>query len=264
MESAICTQKQLLSPELQGWAKTFNRAGMLNRKAWEWCFIAQALKEHGALTTGKVGLGFGVGGEPLTASFAALGAGILATDLDVRDAAEVGWADSAQHAASKASLNDLGLCPPKEFDQLVHFEYCNMNQIPSKFDGQFDFVWSSCALEHLGSIENGKNFIYRSLECLKEGGIAVHTTEFNVSSNDETLTSGATVLFRRKDIQDIIGGVFQRGSRIHMNWDCGSMPKDYFVDIPPYRSDPHLKLRIEQYTITSVALVMVKGSGVQI
>lgn len=264
MESAICTQQQLLSSELQMWAKLFNQPGVLHRKAWEWCFIAQALQEHGVLMTGEVGLGFGVGGEPLTGIFAALGAGIVATDLDIGDAVKAGWTDGAQHAASKANLNAFGLCPFEKFDQLVHFENCNMNEIPSEFNGKFDFVWSSNALGHLGSIENGKKFIYRSLDCLKEGGIAVHTTEFNVSSNEETVTSGPTVLFRRKDIQDIIGGVFQRGCRTHMNWDCGSMPKDYYLDVPPYRVDPHLKIRIDEYTVTSLGLVIVKDFSPQI
>ena len=48
-------------------------------------------------------------------------------------------------------------------------------------------LWSSCSLEHLGSISHGIEFILNSLKCLKQHGVAVHTTEFNLSSNEETL-----------------------------------------------------------------------------
>lgn len=69
-----------------------------------------------------------------------------------------------------------------------------MNNMPEKYNNDFDFIWSSCALEDLSALEHGIKFILNSLRMLKPGGIAVHTKEFNVSSNFETIESGETVL----------------------------------------------------------------------
>ncbi|MBV5337004.1 MAG: hypothetical protein J0653_03215, partial [Deltaproteobacteria bacterium] len=68
-----------------------------------------------------------------------------------------------------------------------------------------DFCWSSCSLEHLGSIKAGLDFIKASLKTLKVGGVAVHTTEYNVSSDEATIDNNPTlVLFRRCDIQGLV------------------------------------------------------------
>lgn len=258
MDSMLCTKRTLLSDEFQYWAGLFTKSGRLHRKSWEWCFIAQALREHGVLVPGKSGLGFGVGEEPLSSCFASFGASILATDLDLHDSSVAGWTTTSQHADNKGKLNKLGICPKREFENLLEFEFANMNDIPKKYRGKFDFVWSSCSLEHLGSIENGVTFILNSVDCLKPGGIAVHTTEFNVSSDLDTIEKGPTVLFRRKDIEDVIEKVKSFGYLARINWDYGDLPEDYYVDIPPYSHNPHLKLRIGKYVVTSIGLVISK------
>jgi 2-polyprenyl-3-methyl-5-hydroxy-6-metoxy-1,4-benzoquinol methylase len=258
MDSAICTYGTLKSPELQYWAKLYNHSHLVNRKVWEWCYIAQVLKERAMLRPGMRGLGFAVGLEPLTSCFASLGARVTATDLNPEAAEVAGWVQSSQHANNKALLNGLGLCEPQAFSDLVDFEFVNMNDIPAHYHEQYDFLWSSCALEHLGSLAHGERFIYESIKCLKRGGVAVHTTELNVSSNDDTLEDPNLVLYRRKDIERIIDGIRSRGCHIDINWDCGTEFYDYYVDVPPYRSDLHLKLRIMHYTVTSIGLLFVK------
>jgi 2-polyprenyl-3-methyl-5-hydroxy-6-metoxy-1,4-benzoquinol methylase len=258
MDSMLCTKRTLLSDEFQHWARLFMKTGKLHRKFWEWCFIAQALKEHDMLAPGRIGLGFGVGEEPLSSCFASFGASILATDLDLQNSSVAGWTKTSQHADNKGKLNKLGICPVWEFENLVEFEFANMNSIPKRYTGKFDFVWSSCSLEHLGSIEKGVTFILNSINCLKPGGVAVHTTEFNVSPNSDTIETGPTVLFRRKEIEDIIERVRSFGCRAHINWDHGDLPEDYYIDIPPYSHNPHLKLRISKYVVTSIGLVISK------
>ena len=259
MESSLCTKQSLESDDFQNWAKFLGEApGQMHRKVWEWCFISQALSEHGALVPEKSGLGFAVGEEPLAACLASFGTDIVATDLETEAAVAMGWVESGQHANGMEKLNGRGLCPALEFQDRVTFEFCDMNAIPAKYHEKFDFLWSSCALEHLGSIDLGIRFILESIKCLKRGGIAVHTTEFNVSSNDKTITSGDTVLFRRTDIDCIIQQVRAAGCHIKMNWDFGGQPEDYHVDVPPYSHDPHLKLRLGEYTTTSIGLAITK------
>ena len=55
------------------------------------------------------------------------------------------------------------------FDEQVRFEFLDMNHIPSHYDSKFDFCWSVCAAEHLGSIDHGIRFIEKSLDVLVPG-----------------------------------------------------------------------------------------------
>jgi hypothetical protein len=43
--------------------------------------------------------------------------------------------------------------------------------------------------------------VVNAMDLLKPGSTAIHTTEFNLSSNDETLTSGSNDIYRRRDIE---------------------------------------------------------------
>ena len=64
-----------------------------------------------------------------------------------------------------------------------------MNAIPADL-GRFDLIWSSCALEHLGSPKAGLEFVVRTLELLKPGGVSVHTTEIELTLRDDTADYG--------------------------------------------------------------------------
>jgi hypothetical protein len=78
-----CTRDRIESPNFRYWAARMAlKPGGLHRKAWEWCFITQALHERGKLGVGTRGLGFAVGEEPLSSLFASMGGEVLATDLE--------------------------------------------------------------------------------------------------------------------------------------------------------------------------------------
>jgi hypothetical protein len=131
-----------------------------------------------------------------------------------------------------------------------------MNEIPGHLT-DFDFCWSSCALEHLGSIEHGLKFIERSLDCLKPGGWAVHTTEYNLSSNTHTLQSGGTVLFRQCDMEALTERLTAKGHKVApFDLEPGLAPIDRYIDVPPYRVQPHLKLALEGYATTSIGVIV--------
>lgn len=231
----------------------------LHRKLWEWCFITEVLHSQGMLSSGRRGLGFAVGHEPLVAQFAACGATIVASDLDVDRAADAGWVASGEHAASLALLNERGLCPPEVFDRLVSFQEIDMCNIPVSELDDFDFLWSSSAFEHLGNLDAGIDFVIESMKCLRPGGLAVHTTEFNVGSNDQTMSEGGTVIYRQCDIERLASALREQGHEIRLNFDRGVLPFDYHVDVPPYTHDPHLKLHLMGYTTTSVGIVVQRG-----
>lgn len=260
MKSELCTQEKLASELYQNWARILKASDHMHRKIWEWVFVSEALHCNGMLQPGKVGLGFAVGTEPLTSVFASKGAEILATDLDTGAATEKGWLKNNEHAASKAILNSKKLCNEEDFERLVSFQFADMNDISDELQGRFDFNWSACAFEHLGSIQHGIDFVCNSMKTLKPGGIAVHTTEFNVCSNEDTVEVGDTVIFRRKDIEALISRLTDEGHEVsEMDWNYGTSPLDYYVDIPPYKQNPHLKLLLGQYVTTSIGLIIKKS-----
>jgi hypothetical protein len=157
-----------------------------------------------------------------------------------------------------AALNDGGLCDPERFAKLVRWRDVDMRNIPSDLRDA-DFCWSCCALEHLGSIEAGLRFIEHSVDCLRPGGVAVHTLEFNLDSNSATISEGGTVLFRRRDIEELVKRLEASGHRVEpVDWDQGDALLDNYTDVPPYHPDCHLRLKIAGYRCTSLGLIIMR------
>jgi hypothetical protein len=263
LRSCLCTQAQFESAMFRRWSERLRpawdelRSGIWllhHRKIWEWCFIAQALWERGMLRPGRRGLGFGVGQEPLTALFASFGCELVATDLDADGAKDRGWVDTKQHAANLDALNKDGICDPQQFRRLVTLRNVDMNAIPADLTG-FDFTWSACSFEHLGSIEKGQDFIVNQTRCLRKGGVAVHTTEYNVESDDETVDHTNTVLFRRRDIEFIRLRLRTTRHKLDVDYDPGRGVADKHIDAPPF-GNPHLKVRLGRFVTTSFGLII--------
>lgn len=256
LKSCMCTQAQLESASFQAWCDRLGQPrNHLHRKVWEWCYIAQALHERNLLQPGCRGLGFAVGQEPLPALFAAAGCAVTATDQPPDQAQIGGWVATGQHAAAVEQLLHPTICAPALFRERVTFRPVDMRSIPADLAG-FDFLWSSCSLEHLGSLAQAEQFIFDSLRCLRPGGVAVHTTEYNVSSNLFTIRSGQTVLLRRRDLERIARMLRAQGHALELDFSPGNGPVDAMVDRPPYRPTMHLKLRIGRVVATSFGLII--------
>jgi hypothetical protein len=270
LRSQLCSAESLRSPALRAWADRLrplwsasgedHRDVMLHRKMWEWLFIAEALRERGMLAPGRRGLGFGVGQEPLVALFAAQGSDVVATDQSHADAVASGWtASEVEWAGGLENLNASGLCPDGDFARRVRYRDVDMHAIPADLRG-FDFTWSSCAMEHLGTLAAGADFVVAQMDCLEPGGVAVHTTEFLVSSEDDTVEAGGTVFYRRRDIQALADRLRRAGHAIDVDFTQGTTPEDLHVDVAPY-TDVHLRTLLAGYVTTSIALVITKGMG---
>jgi SAM-dependent methyltransferase len=259
LTSCLCTQARCESPAYARWCGILGETAAFHRKKWEFVHICQALEERGVLRAGARGLGFGVGREPLVAHFASRGCHVVATDLGGEEARAAGWERGDQYATSLDALNDRGLCAWPEFRERVRYRAVDMNAIPDDLTG-FDFCWSACAFEHVGSIAQGLAFVENSLRTLKPGGIAVHTTEFNLSSNDDTVETGHTVLFRRRDMEALVDGLRAKGHHVEpLDLDPGTGVLDRYVDVPPFLAEPHLRLRLERYNCTSIGLIIRAG-----
>ena len=256
--STLCRQDSFEQPYFPYWMARLRQMQIYHRKLWEHAFICQALHERGLIAPGMRGLGFGVGSEPLTAYFASQGCLITGTDMAGDAAAEAGWTSTNEHAAGKAALRFPAICPDDLFETNVAFRVCDMNAIPDDLTG-YDFCWSACAYEHLGSIEKGLAFVERSMDCLKPGGFAVHTTEYNVTSDTDTVSEGGTVLFRRRDMQELARRLREKGHIVGpLDLDPGAKPLDTYLDVPPYRVEAHVKLALQGYGATSFGLIAQK------
>jgi hypothetical protein len=259
LKSGLCRQLHFSTDEFRYWVRELGETPSMHRKQWEYFYIAQVLFEHGMLVPGKKGLAFAVGREALPALFARHGCEILATDLEEEAARTEGWVHTGQHSNQVEHLFREHVCPAETFFTSVRYQNLNMNEVPDDLRGTFDFCWSSCAFEHLGSIEHGLTFVERSINTLVPGGVAVHTTEFNLSSNDETIETPSLSIFRRRDMEELAARLSAAGHEVsRFDWSSGPGFAETVIDLPPYKGNPHLKLQIEQYACTSVGIIVRK------
>lgn len=255
MQHSICSTTDLLHPRYAAICAMLGLPPMYQRKFWEWAYIIHHLREAGMLAEGRRGLGFGVGKERLPALFAKLGCEIVATDAPPEIGISSGWSTTEQHSTALAELKFPQIVADEIFNARVSHQSCDMNAIDGSLTN-FDFTWSSCCFEHLGNLEAGLQFVINSVEkTLKPEGIAVHTTEYNLSSNDDTVETGGTVIYRKRDMEDLITRLRDRGHEVHPFIIAPHIhPLDFHVDAPPYINNPHLKLRLAGYTTTSAGI----------
>ncbi len=235
LTSKACVQADIEADWFSYWSHRLKVTPIYHRKLWEFCYILQALDEAGVLGPGRSGLGFGCGEEPLPSLFAAMGATVLATDAPGDATANLGWTGTGQYSASIEALHKPEICDRETLERFVSLRHVDMNQIPEDLSAQFDFTWSSCAFEHLGSIAKGLAFVENSVRCLKPGGIAVHTTEWNYAPSGEPVDNCGTVLFRREHFEDLAKRLATRGYDVApFDFGIGNGVLDQFIDVPPF------------------------------
>jgi len=260
--SMICTQEFMDMPFCRYWSGRLYNGDypVYNRKWWEACYISQALYERGFLKRGSKGVGFGVGEERLVDLYASFGCDILATDLSAEESAAAGWMDSNQNAGGNLEkLRKGNICTKEEFYNRVTYRDVDMNEIPEDIAG-YDFCWSACSLEHIGSMKKGMEFVINSMKTLRPGGVAIHTTEYNLYSDDKTIDVPGLCIFRKKDMLYLAEELERLGYRVEpFDWNIGHTVYDGFVDLPPYcYKDLHLRFLLEKYPTTSVGIIVYK------
>ena len=268
LKSTVCRYEHFLSPWYAKWAGVLGYEVPVTaanttsyRKIWEWCAILQALEERGMLHAGRRGIGFAVGTESLPSVFARRGVEVVATDMHEGQVAEH-WKTGNQHAASLDALFHPNHCHEKAFRDLVSFQPADMRDISQFPSESFDFAWSSCAMEHLGGLEAGTDFVRNAMRLLKPGGVAVHTTEFNCSSNDATMTDGWNVLYRQRDLEELDRSLRPMRCGVEaFDFDSGAHHHDLAFDPEPYfqTENRHIKLQFGPFVATSFLIIARKA-----
>ena len=255
LRSRPCRQDEFDAPTRE-WLERLYGWVHLARSHWEHAVIARALDAASVVGPGSRGLGFGVGREPIVAWAAGRGSEVLATDLDPADRRAPAWADRGQFGGAREELQRPDLCPPEEFAERVRRRSVDMNAVPADLVG-FDFTWSACALEHLGSLDAGARFVERAMSCLRSGGLAVHTTELNVSDPEQTVEEGATVAYRQSDLETLARRLEEQGHRVApLDFRAGDGLLDELEPVLPYGWEHHVRARLGPILTTSFALVV--------
>lgn len=229
-----------------------------HRKLWEWVYIVEAVQQAGGLRSGARALGFGVGNEPVPAMLAAHGLQVLATDQDVATSGL--WSETGQHLGGLQDLFRPAILPDEELAALVSVRAVDMND-PLDELGTYDVLWSSCALEHLGSPAAGLDFVVRSAHALAPGGVAVHTTELELTDREESADYGNCAVYRREDLLEVGERLRAEGFDIEVNpWVSLDTPQERWVSQSLVRNDghdlAHLRLQIGDSISTSFGLVV--------
>jgi len=215
------------------------------RKRWEQAYILQALYARGMLRPGVRGLGFGVGSDPMIPVMVNYGCNLVATDYGENESQ--GW-------GSGLELNPRGIADANAMERQVRYRDVDMNDIPADLSG-FDFVYSCGSLEHIGGLQEGLDFIENAMACLRPGGLAVHTTELNLSGATETVDTPELSLYLPRQIDDLVVRLNEAGHRSPpVNYHPGSRSEDTHIAVPPFEP-PCLKWEIRGFEVTSLGLV---------
>jgi 2-polyprenyl-3-methyl-5-hydroxy-6-metoxy-1,4-benzoquinol methylase len=269
LNSSVCRYEHFHTDWYHRWCsiigfdpKVYEDQNHSYRKSWEWAAIFQTAYEHDMLRPGRSAIGFAVGQEWLVSVFANMGVQVLATDMPAEHEQAEHWAQSNQHAASLDAMFHPNCIERDKFDERVSFQPIDMTDISSLPSESADFIWSSCAIEHLGTLNAGLEFAQNAMRLVKPGGIAVHTTEYNCSSNDDTIEEGWNVIYRRKDIEKFERDLRRiRCAMVTPDFNAGHHPYDIDFDQEPYFTSKsrHIKLAIGNHVATSFVMIIKKA-----
>lgn len=275
LTSKLSTQHDIESAWCRYWMRELKTPFRYQRKLWELAFVLQVLFEHDMF--GKIGIGLACGSEMLPSYLIAKGCTITAGDKPFAkdDQAQEGWASTNQYTQSKDSLYHAQLVERPLFEKKFTLAYADMNDLPHELYENFDFCWSICAAEHLGSIRHGLDFFKNSLKLLRKGGISVHTTEFNLFSDKATTDNWGSVLFTKSHLENLSHEIAQVGGSLYpFDFDPGDSFFDRYIDMPPYPHQsvaginaplpaiglcPHIKLLCDGFPATCAGIIIQKN-----
>jgi hypothetical protein len=245
--SQLCTASQFAEPAFEEIAEAMALPKVMHRAVWEPVYIVSVLATEGVIAPGLRALGFGCGKERIPAVLASRGVTVLASDQPGPEPKE-----------RLDGMFDAKVIHREDYDRLVSFFPIDMNDLPGGLEGQFDALWSASAIQQLGSIRRGQDFVERSLVALRPGGIAVHSFEFNLTSNEGTVEAHDHAMWRRRDVEALASRLQAGGHEVlPLNFHPGHDRQDEAIDTPPYGL-PHLKLFIGPYLQTSFGFAVRK------
>ena len=109
------------------------------------------------------------------------------------------------------------------------------------------------------SAQKGMDFIIKSLDVLNPGGISVHTTEFNLSSN-ETIDVPFNAIYGRHFFDNLRIEIERRGHVFEpVDYRLGDNPKEDDVQYYNQPQKPHIKVSAYGTVFTSIGITIKKA-----
>jgi SAM-dependent methyltransferase len=171
--SKLCDAGDWFDPEFDRIIRTeLEEQPRLHRKQWEFAQIFRALRRRGFLRANARGLSMGGGVERLLYALARHVRHLTVTDLYESASVWEGARTDDPDRSVKASA------PFPIDDSRVSARHMDMRALEFA-DGVFDFCYSSCAIEHIGTYDDFLTHLREVRRVLKDDGVYVLTTEFH-------------------------------------------------------------------------------------
>src|SRR4030042_3099849 len=172
LRSKICDAADWFDPELLTVIQQhLQEVPRFHRKQWEFAMIFLMLQKLGLLNNRNIGLSMGGGKELLLYAIARQINKLIVTDL---------YDPSTEWDCARTGDPDEFIKMNKPFPvDDSHVQALRMDMLQLEFkDETFDFCYSSCAIEHIGSDTDFRQHLQEAYRVLKPGGIYILTTEF--------------------------------------------------------------------------------------
>lgn len=248
--SQLCTATQFSEAAFVEIAGAMALGTKLHRGIWESVWVASVLASHGCIEPGKRALGLGAQRERVAALLASRA--VAVNVIRLTETAEPSL--SQQHALLQLFYPEIiGI---DDFDMLVSLEDGDALDPARGIVAEHDGVWSMGVLRRLGSVAAAGDFIRRSLDALRPGGVAAHTLDLDLSSEADGGGVAGHLAFHRADLDALVLRLVRDGYEVlPINLYPGHDAADAIVDAPPFGL-PHLKALAGLATVGSFGLAI--------
>lgn len=195
LTSKLCDAADWFRPDiLEIITNELREVPRFHRKQWESAMIFRSLRQSGKLRSDSVGLSMGGGKELILYSLAPHLKQLVVTDLyDTQTA----W-DCAKTDDPDAFIKQNKPFPVDD----TKLKALQMDMRDLQFpDRTFDFCYSTCAVEHIGTREDFLQHFNEVSRVLKDDGVYVFTTE--VSYGDTTIRDEHNYVFSLQELYEI-------------------------------------------------------------
>jgi len=195
VSSKICDAADWFHPEINAIIREeLREIPRFHRKQWEFAMIFHVLRERGLLRPDSLGLSMGGGKELLLYAIASHIRQLVVTDLyDTQttwDCAKTNDPDEFIRAGKPFPVDDNKVKALRMDMRALEFE-----------ENTFDFCYSSCSIEHIGTRDDFLLHLNEASRVLKDGGIYVLTTELGYG--EEIIEHPNNYVFTRSYLNDL-------------------------------------------------------------
>jgi len=175
--SKLCDATDWFDPDFERIVRTeLEEEPRFHRKQWEFVQIFRTLEALGYLNPRSRGLSMGGGEERLLYAVARRAGHLTVTDLyesgSLWDGARTDTPDRSLKAAAPFAIDPSRLTARRMDMRALEFD-----------DASFDFCYSSCAIEHIGTDDDFLEHLREVRRVLKDDGVYVLTTEFHYGAD---------------------------------------------------------------------------------